>query len=68
MGENTHEADVFKNAVKWWWYIALIPILGRQRQAGRSEYKVSLVYKMSSRTVKAITQRNPVSKNTHIKK
>jgi hypothetical protein len=38
----------------------LIPVLGRQRQ-GISEFKVSLVYRVSFRTARA-TQRNPVSK------
>jgi hypothetical protein len=40
--------------------MSLIPALGRQRQA-ISEFKASLVYKVSSRTARA--QRNPVSKN-----
>ena len=40
-----------------WWHIALFPALGgRGRQT--YEFKVSLVYRVSSRTVKA-TQRNP---------
>jgi hypothetical protein len=38
----------------------LIPALGRQRQAN-SEFKGGLVYKVSSRTARAI-QRNSVSK------
>jgi hypothetical protein len=38
---------------------------GRGRQI--SEFKASLVYKMSSRTARA-TQRNPVSKKTKKKK
>jgi hypothetical protein len=38
----------------------LISALRRQRQADLYEFKVSLVYKVSSRTAKA-TQRNPVS-------
>jgi hypothetical protein len=38
---------------------------GRGRQI--SEFKASLVYKMSSRTAKD-TQRNPVSKNKQTKK
>jgi hypothetical protein len=42
----------------------LIPALGRQRQADFSEFKASLIYKVSSRTAKAI-QRNPVSKNNN---
>ena len=44
-----------------WWHTPLIPVLGRQRQ-WISEFKASLVYKVSSKTVRA-TQRNPVSKN-----
>ena len=45
-----------------WWYIPLIPALGRQRQLDLSEFKASLVHRVSSRTVKA-TQRNPILKN-----
>jgi hypothetical protein len=45
---------------KQWWCTPIIPALGRQsRQI--SEFKASLVYKVSSRTARAI-QRNPVSK------
>ena len=40
----------------------LIPVLGRQKQADLCEFKASLVYRVSSRTVKA-TQRSPVLKN-----
>ena len=36
--------------------------LGRQRQVDFHEFEASLVYKVSSTTVRA-TQRNPVSKN-----
>jgi hypothetical protein len=43
-----------------WWRTPLIPALGRQRQAD-SEFEASLVYKVSSRTARAI-KRNPVSK------
>ena len=46
-----------------WWCTPLIP--GRGRQI--SEFKVSLVYKVSSRTARAI-QRNPVSKKTKTNK
>ena len=42
-----------------WWHTPLIPV--RQRQQ-ISEYKASLVYRVSSRTARA-TQRNPVLKN-----
>jgi hypothetical protein len=44
----------------------LIPALGRQRQTDWiSEFKASLVYRVSSRTARA-TQRNPVSKKKKI--
>ena len=49
-----------------WWCTPLIPALGRQRQVN-SEFKASLVYKVSSRTARA-TQRNSVSKNQKKKK
>jgi hypothetical protein len=39
----------------------LIPALGRERQA-ISEFEASLLYKVSSRTARAI-QRNPVSES-----
>jgi predicted S18 family serine protease len=45
---------------RWWGFIPLIQHTGsRGRQI--SEFKVSLVYRVSSRTARAI-QRNPVSK------
>ena len=37
--------------------------LGRQRQVDLYEFEVILVYKVSSRTARAVTQRNPVSEN-----
>ena len=43
-------------------HMPLIPALGRQRQADVCEYEASLVYRASSRTIKA-TLRNPVMKN-----
>jgi hypothetical protein len=49
-----------------WWHTSLIPALGRQRQE-ISEFEASLVYKVSSRTARAI-QRNPVSKNKQTNK
>jgi hypothetical protein len=47
----------------------LIPALGRQRDRGRgiSEFEASLVYKVSSRTARAI-QRNSVLKKEEKKK
>ena len=45
----------------------LIPALRKQRQMGLCEFEASLVYRASSRTVRA-TQRNPVSKNKQTKK
>jgi hypothetical protein len=54
-----------EHAGRAWWHTPLIPALGRQRQV--SEFEVSLVYKVSSRTARAI-QRNPVSKNQKKKK
>jgi len=42
------------------WHRLLIPVLGRQRQA-TSEFEASLVYRVSSRTIKA-TERDPVLK------
>jgi hypothetical protein len=52
-----------------WWPTPLIPALGLGRGRGRriSEFEASLVYKVSSRTARAI-QRNPVSKNKKTKK
>jgi tartrate dehydratase alpha subunit/fumarate hydratase class I-like protein len=53
-----------------WWCTPLIPAIGvgvggrRGRQI--SEFKASLVYKVSSRTARAI-QRNPVSKTKQTK-
>ena len=40
----------------------LIPPLKRPRQADLGEFESSLVYKVNSRTARAVTQRNPVSK------
>jgi hypothetical protein len=41
--------------------MSLIPVLGRQRQVDLCEFEASLLYRMSSKTVRT-TQRNPVSK------
>jgi hypothetical protein len=46
----------------WWWRTPLIPWEAEAEAGKISEFKVSLVYKVSSRTARAI-QRNPVSKN-----
>ena len=46
----------------------LIPALGKQRQADLHEFKVSLVYRVSSRTENKATQRNHVLKNQKEKK
>jgi hypothetical protein len=56
-----------KNAVsRVWWCTPLIPAFkGRGRQI--SEFKASLVYRVSSRTAR-VTQRNPVSKTNKQKK
>ena len=40
----------------------LIPVLGRQREVDLCEVDVSLVFRASSRTARAVTQRNPISK------
>lgn len=45
-----------------WWRTPLTPALVRQREAGLSELEVSLVYKVSFKTTRTVTQRNPVSK------
>jgi hypothetical protein len=42
-----------------WWHVPLIPALGRQRQVDFSECETSLVYRVSSRTARAM-RRNPV--------
>ena len=42
----------------------LIPVVERLEQVDLCEFKASLVYKASSRTVRA-TQRNPVPKNNN---
>jgi hypothetical protein len=47
---------------RWWWYMPLIPAFSRQRHVDFFEFKVSLVYKISSRTARNVTLRKPVSK------
>ena len=44
----------------------LIPALRRQMQADLCEFEASLVYRASSRTVRAVTQRNSVSKKQKV--
>lgn len=39
---------------------ALIPALKKQRQGDLCEFEVSLVYKANSKTVRTVTQRDPV--------
>ena len=41
----------------------LISALGRQRERDLCEFEANLVYKVGSRTVRTVKQRNPVSKN-----
>jgi Sec-independent protein translocase protein TatA len=59
---NQHALSKTKHLAGQWYCTPLIPALGRQRQAWISEFKASLIYRVSSRTARA-TQRNPVSKN-----
>ena len=41
----------------------LAPALGRQRQADLREFRASLVYRVSSRTARSVTQRTLSQKN-----
>jgi hypothetical protein len=43
----------FEKEILVWWHTPLIPALRRQRQQ-ISEFEASLVYKVSSRTARAI--------------
>ena len=49
------------------WPMPLVPALitRRQRQVGLCEFEASLVYKASSRTSRAVTEKKPVSKTHH---
>ena len=51
-----------------WVVVPLITELGRQRQVDLCEFETSLVYRARSRTARAVTQRNPVSKTITTKK
>ena len=42
--------------------LSLIPALGRQRQVDLCEFEASLVYRVSLKTTRAVTQKNPISK------
>ena len=46
-----------------WWYMPLISSLGRQKQVYLCVFKASLVYKVSSITARAVTQRSLVLKS-----
>ena len=48
---STHTRKNIKTTSQWW-CTPLTPALGRQRQADLCEFKVSLVYRGSSRTAK----------------
>jgi hypothetical protein len=43
-------------------HMPIILALGKQRQEGLCEFKASLVYRVSSRSARTVTGRNPVSK------
>lgn len=59
------KCDMFKNVHGNWAWLCLPSVLAyrRQRWADLCEFKGSLVYRSSSSTAKAVTQRIPVSKN-----
>jgi hypothetical protein len=42
-----------------WWLTLLIPAFKRQRQVDLCEFEASLVYKMSSRTARAVIEEKP---------
>lgn len=45
------------------WRIPFISALGMQREVDLCEFAVSLIYKVSSRATRTVTQRNQVSRN-----
>ena len=47
---------------RWWWHLPSITAFQRQRQTDLCEFEASLVYRVNSRTVRAVTQRNCISK------
>jgi hypothetical protein len=47
---------------------AFNPSTQRQRQTDFCEFEASLVYRLSSRTAKSFTKRNPVPKNKQTKR
>jgi hypothetical protein len=55
------KTNIRKKGRCWvWWRTPLVPALGRQKQAYLCGFEDSLVYRESSRTARAVTQRNPV--------
>ena len=50
-------------SARWWECIPLIPELRRKKQVDLCEFVASLVYRVSSRTARTVSQKNPVSKN-----
>jgi hypothetical protein len=60
--------ELTKDNICWaWWHTPLIPALREAEAGGFLSFKVSLVYRVSSRTARA-TQRKPVSKKKKKKK
>lgn len=51
----------------WWWHTPSISAFERQGQGDLREFQANLVCRSSSRTVRAIIQRNPESKQTNRK-
>ena len=51
-------STVFLVLERQWWCTPLILVLRRQKQVDLCEFKASLVYRVSSRTVRTVIQRN----------